>query len=331
MKNYIALTAFLLGFWIGFPVSAQPFDPVNPIASKEVRELLSYLYSLKGEKILSGQHNYGHELTRSTDTIYKYTGEYPVVWGSDLMTFDFGQKMNRHEIIEEAINQHRKGAVITLMCHQNRPYDPDTSRTTWEEVTDDEWNDLTTPGTTIHRQWLGQIDSIAYYLNILQKENIPVLWRPYHEMNGSWFWWGGRTGPDGLQKLWKLMYHRFTDFHKLNNLIWVWNANGPIPGRKVPMDYHLYYPGNEYVDVLAADIYRGDYKQSHHDQLVELGKGKPIAMGEIGEVPPPEILDRQPRWVWFMVWARFPWSKNTVQQIHALYEHPKVLTISEIK
>ncbi|MFW6277384.1 MAG: glycosyl hydrolase, partial [Prolixibacteraceae bacterium] len=143
-------------------------------------------------------------------------------------------------------------------------------------------------------------------------------------------WWGARPGPSGYQKMWKMLYDRYTNHHKLNNLIWVWNANGPIPGRKVPMDYELYYPGNEYVDVLAADIYRGDYKQSHHDELVELGKGKVIAMGEIGKVPPPEILDEQPKWTWFMIWARFPWSHNNPEEIKALYEHPKVLTKNEM-
>ena len=329
-KSFIGISISML-VCLALATNAQPFRPVNPRASQEVRDLLSYLYSLQSNQILSGQHNYGHELTRSTDSIINYTGKCPVVWGSDLMTFDFGQRMNRHTIMDEAINQHRKGAIITLMYHQNRPYDPDTARTTWEEVTDREWQDLVNPGTAIHQQWLNQIDSIAFYLKILQEENIPVLWRPYHEMNGLWFWWGGKPGPDGLQKLWKLMYHRFIDYHQLNNLIWVWNANAPRERKDDnAMDYHLFYPGGEYVDVLAADIYHGDYKQSHHDQLVELGKGKPIAMGEIGEVPPPAILDQQPQWAWFMIWARFPWSKNSLQQINALYQHPKVLTKDEI-
>ena len=72
--------------------------------------------------------------------------------------------------------------------------------------------------------------------------------------------------------------------HKLNNLIWVWNANAP---RLLPNDeawaYEDYFPGLECVDVLAADVYHHDYKQSHHDELVKLGEGKVIALGEVGK------------------------------------------------
>jgi mannan endo-1,4-beta-mannosidase len=176
------------------------------------------------------------------------------------------------------------------------------------------------------------MDSVAYYLKILRDKKIPVLWRPYHEMNGGWFWWGSRPGPDGYQKLWKMLYERYTNYHKLNNLIWVWNANAPrVKQNDNAMAYENFYPGNEYVDILAADIYNSDYKQSHHDQLVELGKGKLIAMGEIGDVPSPEILKQQPQWSWFMVWARFPWTKNTPEEMNAFYNAPSVISLDEVR
>ena len=51
-------------------------------------------------------------------------------------------------------------------------------------------------------------------------------------MNGVWFWWGNKKGKDGIAKLWKMMYDRYTNHFKLNNLLWVWGANGvrDIPG-----------------------------------------------------------------------------------------------------
>ena len=62
------------------------------------------------------------------------------------------------------------------------------------------------------------------------------------------------------------MYDRFVNYHKLNNLIWIWNANAPRDWKDdEAYEYHLFYPGPEFVDILAADIYKGDYKQSHHD------------------------------------------------------------------
>ena len=69
------------------------------------------------------------------------------------------------------------------------------------------------------------VDKIAGYLKELQDAEIPVLWRPYHEMNGDWFWWGKKKGEDGYKKLWSMMYDRFVNFHGLNNLLWVFNTN----------------------------------------------------------------------------------------------------------
>ncbi|HKK10457.1 MAG TPA: glycosyl hydrolase, partial [Bacteroidales bacterium] len=90
------------------------------------------------------------------------------------------------------------------------------------------------------------------------------------------------------------------------------------------------YPGNKYVDVLAADIYANDYKQSHHDQLLELGEGKPIAIGECGQLPTPEILSDQPHWVWFMCWSNHIWNANEPEQTRRLYQHQKVVTLNEL-
>jgi mannan endo-1,4-beta-mannosidase len=171
------------------------------------------------------------------------------------------------------------------------------------------------------------VDSIARYLNELQILGVPVLWRPYHELNGVWFWWGNRKGENGSAKLYRMMFDRFVHYHKLNNLIWVWNTNGP---RQLINDeayaYEDYFPGLDFVDVLATDVYHSDYRQSHHDDLAHLGQGKVIALGEVGEVPTPDILAHQPLWAWFMIWGNFVDTHNTPQQMRALYGCPRVLT-----
>jgi mannan endo-1,4-beta-mannosidase len=118
----------------------------------------------------------------------------------------------------------------------------------------------------------------------------------------------------------------------LDNLIWVWNANTPRDRENdEAYDYDLYFPGLEYVDVLAADVYHNDYKQSHHDDLLKLAKGKVIALGEVGEVPSPEILDNQPMWTWFMILVQWAETHNTRQQIKNLYDYPRTLSHDEVK
>lgn len=318
-KSFLILLVLL-----PFVSQAQEFKPVNKNTSKEARQLLDFLYSIRGEHILSGQHNYPQELNRSSDTIKVYTGKLPAVWGSSYR----GNSDLNPGMTEEAIRKYREGYIITLMYHQPRPY-ADSLGNFRNDISDEEWAQLITPGTEIHQTWANDIDKIAKELKTLQDNNVPVLWRPYHEMNGGWFWWGHKQGKEGYNQLWRMIYDRFTHHHNLNNLIWVWNANAPL-GRKVPMDYHLYYPGHDVVDILAADIYGGNYKQSYHDDLVALAEERLIAMGEIGNAPAPEILGQQTQWAWFMMWSRFPWSKNTPEEIEALYTHPKVITRDEL-
>ena len=327
---FILVISFLILTACHSNKTKQPFEPVNTNATKEVRDLLAYLYSLKGEKILSGQHNYARELNRSTDSVFAMAGKYPAVWGCD-----FGDKKNRQKMLEEAIRKHEQGFVITLMYHQGAPVDsipkhlPHPVRYVMNEQ---EWQDLVTPGTKIHQNWLADVDSVAEGLKLLGDHKIPVLWRPYHEMNGSWFWWCDKKGEYGIKKLWKMMFDRFTNFHKLNNLIWVWNANAPRDWENdEAYAYDIYYPGNEYVDVLATDIYKGDYKQSHHDQLLELGQGKLIALGECGILPTPEILEGMNQFVWFMDWANFIWEANKREDVQRLYNDERVVTLDEHK
>lgn len=306
------------------------YQPVNPDATKEARDLLNYLYSIQGRYILSGQHNYDHELLRSTDSVKAINGKIPAIWGADFLG-----ATNRQKLVDQAVIQHNQGNIITLMYHQVKPFDHDSlgfQRSVKGRVSDEEWQQIVTPGTPYHEMLLEKLDNVAGYLKQLQDKNIPVLWRPYHEMNGIWFWYGDRKGPEGFQKLWKIMYDRYVQHHQLNNLIWVWNANAPRDWENdQAYDYELYYPGNEYVDVLAADIYKNDYKQSHHDQLLDLGKGKLIAIGECGVLPTPKIIEQQTEWAWFMDWARFIWTANDPEDVKALYRSPKVLTLDEIK
>jgi mannan endo-1,4-beta-mannosidase len=200
----------------------------------------------------------------------------------------------------------------------------------WKEsvqakLTDAQWKELITPGTALHQRWLKQLDVVAGHLAKLRDEHIPVIWRPYHEMNGDWFWWGFRPGPRGTQALYPLMFDHFTKKRGLNNLLWVWNAN-KVNDEGNAGPYRDYYPGHAYVDILATDIYHSDYRDQQYEDLVKLAEGKPVALGEIGPVPPPDLLERQPRWAWFMIWCDYLDAQNTHEAIQALYHHPRVLS-----
>lgn len=308
-------------------------EPVNPHASPEARALLAYIARLGGKNILSGQHNFPGTISQFTNRVNELTGIFPAIWGQDFgFSAGGGDGINhRPAVIGEAKKQHAAGSVITLMWHAVRPVDDEPNG--WKEsvqnrLTPEQWSELVTPGSALHARWTAQADVVAEWLMVLRDSNIPVLWRPYHEMNGGWFWWGMKKGEQGYAALWRMMYDRYVHHHGLNNLIWVWNTNAPVKGVD---PYHLYYPGHAYVDVLATDVYENQFEQRYHDDLVTLAGGKPVALGEVGDMPTPEILEAQPRWSWFMTWTNFLENKNTKEEILALYRSPRVLTRDEVK
>jgi len=306
----------------------KQYDPVNKNATPEARKLLNRLYSLSGKRIVAGHHNSVGRIERYPDRVRELTGKTPQLWGCDFANYD--KPGHAEQVVQAAYKKHQEGYTITLMWHAGRPLDDPPFG--WKEsiqakLTDKEWEELITPGTALNGRWIRQVDTIAAYLKKLQVLGVPVLWRPYHELNGVWFWWGNRKGEKGSAGLYRMMYDRFVNHHRLDNLLWVWNTNAP---RSLIKDeayaYEDYFPGLEYVDVLAADVYHHDYRQSHHDELAELGQGKLIALGEVGEVPTPEVLTEQPMWVWFMIWGNFVDTHNTPQQMKDLYSYPRILT-----
>ncbi|MDR0793045.1 MAG: glycoside hydrolase family 26 protein [Chitinophagaceae bacterium] len=312
---------------------AQPFPPVNPNASPEAKSILSYLYSINGKYILSGQHNYNQSMNRYSDSAKAITGKYPAVWGTDFIWN--GMQDNGQAIVDESIKKWKEGYLITLMWHEGRP--TDNPPYGWKEsvqakLTDAQWQELTTPGTPLYNRWLAQIDKVAGYLAQLRDAHVPVLWRPYHEMNGVWFWWGDKKGEQGLAKLWKNMYDRYVNHFKLNNLLWVWGANGlrDLPEDEA-FDYKYYYPGAGYVDVLGADVYRFDYEQSDYNALLDVAKGKLIALTEIGELLTETVLKAQPKWSWFLTWSDFIWTANKPQRVKDIYGRQGTLSHEDVK
>ena len=242
----------------------------------------------------------------------------------------------RSMTIKEIKARHAEGHIITLMWHGCFPTDGDCCEgsSIWameNRPSSEQWDELVTGGTELNDAWKVNADKIAGYLKQLQDTGIPVLWRPYHEMNGVWFWWCNHKGDQGFKRLWIMMYDYFTNHHQLNNLIWVWNTNAPrdIPGDEA-WPYEDFFPGIDYVDILAADVYRNDYKQSHHDQLVVLGEGKPIALGEVGEIPDKEVLEQQPQWSWFMPWGWILFLSNETDLINEVYHSNRVLTLDGV-
>jgi mannan endo-1,4-beta-mannosidase len=308
------------------PVNPDPV-PVNPHATPEARALLRYLASISGQAYITGQHNYPNDGSRYTDLAYDLTGKYPGLFGEDFGFSggdDKDSALSRPAMIEEAERQWRNGAVIALTWHEVRPTDdePVTFHDSVQgKLTDYEWQQVLTPGTPLYNRWCAQVDVVAGYLRQLQDAHVPVLFRAYHEMNGSWFWWGGQPGKDGSAAIYRQIYDRFVNVHHLNNLIWVWNVNAPGGNASSVADY---YPGAQYADVVSMDIY-GEFKQDYYDSMLALAAGKPIALAEVGTVPSQDVLAKQPRWAYWMSWSELVRASNSDEQLHAAYHSAQAL------
>jgi mannan endo-1,4-beta-mannosidase len=301
--------------------------PVNPDATVEARALLREIDSISGHATLTGQHNFPNHVSRWSDRIYDLTGKFPAVFGQDF-GFSGGEDKDsvegRPAMIEEVKRQYRNGAVIALTWHAVRPTDdePVTFRDSVQgHLTDFEWNELLTPGTEIYSRWVEQTDVIAGYLRQLQAAGVPVLFRPYHEMNGNWFWWGGRPGEKGSAALYRQIFDRFVNVYHLNNLVWVWNVNSPSENAgSIPS----YYPGPKYVDIVTMDIY-GEFKQSFYDDTIALAGDKPVALAEVGAMPALDVLAQQPRWAYFMMWSGVGEGANSPEKLQAVFHAHNLL------
>ena len=327
--------------------SAFKVEPilVNPNADANAHRLMNYLCEIYGSRILTGQQ-IGVVTTPEIEILYEATGKYPAVYGFDFMNYSPSRTERGAECSDTdiAIDWWKSGGIVTFCWHWNAPKDlidlpPDK---TWgsgfytKATTFDIQKAMDDPESEDYQLLLRDIDVISVQLQRLQDAGVPVLWRPLHEASGGWFWWGAR-GADPCIRLWKLMYDRMTNMHKLNNLIWVWNGQ-----------HADWYPGDEYVDIIGEDLYPSarDYgsQQEHFQKAQSYTKqNKIIALSENGVLPDPDLMLRDNSiWAWNCTWygtfvyetenghRNYNSAYTEREQLLKYYHHPLTVTKDEL-
>lgn len=296
---------------------------------------LKVLSRISGKQSLFGIHNREPNKTPAawTNEVFNVTGKYPGLWSGDFL-FQADNISNRQIMIDEAINQSKRGAIINLMWHACNPAmaQPCGWNTdgVLSKLTNTQWKDLTTEGTAINARWKGMMDEVAVYLQQLKEKQIYVLFRPLHEMNQSVFWWGGRPGKFGTAKLYRLTHDYFVKTKGLTNLIWVWDIQDFPSLEKDAVDYN---PGSNYWDIAALDIYddQTGFSQEKYNIMVGVAAGKPIAIGECQKLPTSDLLKKQPKWTFFMGWSELTFKFNTNEAINSLIKADNVISLDELK
>lgn len=344
MKTH-QIVAILSAFALPVAVTslrAETIKLVTPDAMPEAQALFDTLQKISGHYTLMGQHNYPATRDRNSRFAAKYIGKMPAVWTTDFGFAggdDTDSILARPGIVEEAIRQHRMGALVSICWHAVPPTadepvtfrpepgaDPAMLHSVQGQLLDGQFRDVLTPGTALHSKWEAQVDEIAVFLKQLQDARVPVLWRPYHELNGGWFWWGGRSeGEYTTAALYRQIFDRLVNHHHLKNLIWEWSTDRMS---KPGMEHAKFFPGIEFVDVLALDVYNRDFAQSYYDSLVAISQGKPLALAEVGNPPTSEVLARQPLWTYYATWAGM--VRNTTHKDYSeLLKDPRILGLDD--
>ncbi len=295
----------------------QPYDLSNPNANEATRRVYAYLCSLGGKNTLSAQQEstWMGSADYEMDYILEKTGKLPAIRGLDYMSDDF-EGVNRR-----SLQWWQEGGLVTICWHTGADFSGEWKDCMETAVPD--WDAVFTQGTAEHEALLAGMDKAGMALRELQEQGVTVLWRPFHEFDGKWFWWG-KGGPENFVKLWRMMYRHFTDDLGLNNLIWVLGYS------HLYRDYDGWYPGDGYVDVIGSDSYEGGVQNKLYQALTQITQTKPFAFHECGTNPTAGELATTP-WAWFMTWhTSFITEENIPQALFNLYNSDYVITKDEL-
>jgi hypothetical protein len=288
----------------------------NLKASKEAAALYAYLNEMSGKKILSGQMSSSWGVNE-IDYIKEVTGKLPAING-----FDFITNKDNQEEVNGAREWWKSGGIPTIMWHMGAPGKGEGYQNSKETIDIDR---CLQKGTKEYEVFWSELKKKGDLLEQLQKAHVPVLWRPFHELNGNWFWWS-KQGPDKFKKLWIAMYDYYTKNRKLNNLIWVLCYTAKPDAS--------WYPGDAYVDIAGPDTYGvGDSPQLSMYQEVKkiVKKGIPIAYHECGTPPDPDkCIQEGAMWSWWMEWHTSHLTKVDKAYLKKVYMHDLILTRDEL-
>ena len=170
-----------------------------------------------------------------------------------------------------------------------------------------------------YKDIVADVDIVSGYFKQLQDKGIAVVWRPLHEASGGWFWWGTASAECYVQ-LYRLVFNRMVGTNGLKNLLWVWNINtDPSLGYDYSALNAKWYPGDEYVDIVAVDIYDplNDHNSAanYYNKIVsDVGTNKMIALSENGAIPDIDsIAEDKAYWSYWMTWSQ-TWSGNFLEK-----------------
>lgn len=230
------------------------------------------------------------EIASGTD-YFDISGDYTLVITEDVL-----KSLQEGGLI---IGGHDYTAVAVYLENNGTALDPNKDYAFYKADTEFDATNATVEGTWENKVFTEDLKNAAAYLKLLRDADIPVLWRPFHEAAGGWFWWGKDAA--SFKSLWIAMFNYFKT-EGLDNLIWVWTTEGNDAD---------WYPGDQYVDIVGRDVYNKETADcvSEYTSIAENYGNKIVSLSECGTVG---LISEQwasgARWSWFM-----PWYDGTIE------------------
>lgn len=224
------------------------------------------------------------EIASGTD-YFDISGDYTLVITEDVL-----KSLQEGGLI---IGGHDYTAVAVYLENNGTALDPNKDYAFYKADTEFDATNATVEGTWENKVFTEDLKNAAAYLKLLRDADIPVLWRPFHEAAGGWFWWG--KDATSFKSLWIAMFNYFKT-EGLDNLIWVWTTEGNDAD---------WYPGDQYVDIVGRDVYNKETADcvSEYTSIAENYGNKIVSLSECGTVG---LISEQwasgARWSWFMPW-----------------------------
>ena len=176
--------------------------PVNKNATKEARAVLIYLDSIRGKGIVTGLHT----LTMKQEElkyIEKETGKLPALCGFELLSYSpninwdscdevcLKELRENQGTLQRAYEWAQKGGLITFTWHWYSPIGG-VDKAFYARNTEFDASKVLEEGTEERKAFYHDMDVMAELLQGFADRHIPILWRPFHEAEGDWFWWSAK-------------------------------------------------------------------------------------------------------------------------------------------
>nr|CTQ92297.1 Mannan endo-1,4-beta-mannosidase [Kibdelosporangium sp. MJ126-NF4] len=328
----------------------KPRGPGDPKATADARKLLAWLTALpqrQEKRVVSGQQ-LSPDARIDYDKLFRGMtrkfGKTPALIGA---TFDGYWKK---ETVGVLIDHWRAGGLVTMDLHRPNPFLPKVDP---ESYRGDLWapkGDLSTlladaPASKARSRWRADVEQLGDIVQELAEAGVTLILRPFHELNGIWFWWGQdyKTGRSESIRLYRDLHTYITETRDLHNVLWAYSPARPWDGPRM-----RYYPGDDIIDIMGPTSYLNVVSFGLEGQTEDisdmLAPQRPMALLEVGSGEPfdgswkaTEIIDkfrtRYPQMTMFNCWHGWVNAKMAlveVSETDKLMNDPWVMSLENI-